>query len=229
MISHDSSPPDDELARVIDHTLLRPGATAADVDRLCAEAHTAGFAAVCVNPVWVTRAARQLHDSRVEVGTVVGFPLGASTSRVKAFEAREAISDGAGELDMVLDIGSLKDGEVGRVRDEIAEIAGICDEAGAVLKVILETCELTDDEKVTAARLAVDAGAGFVKTSTGFGSAGATVHDVALLRETVGPAVGVKAAGGIRTRDDARRMLDAGATRIGTSAGPRILGGTTDA
>jgi deoxyribose-phosphate aldolase len=214
-----------DLARYIDHTLLRPDATADDIDRLCAEAAEYRFAAVCVNPTWVRRAAEQLQGTDVAVASVVGFPFGASTPEVKAWEARRAIRDGASEIDMVINIGALKSGLYDVVRDDIAHVADACREAGAASKVIIETGLLTDEEKVIACRLASEAKADFVKTSTGFAKGGATVFDVALMREVVGPRMGVKASGGIRTAEDVEDMIAAGATRIGASAGVRIVTG----
>lgn len=212
------------LAAMIDHTLLRADATAAQIDQLVHEARTARFAAVCVNPAWVARAHAQLGDSEVGVCTVIGFPLGASSPTVKAFEAREALAAGAGELDMVLAVGAFLGGDQTYAAREVAKVARLCHAHGAVLKVILETGLLSDKQIVDAARIAVESGADFVKTSTGFGPRGATVHDITLLRAEVGPDVGVKASGGIRSRDEAQQLLDAGANRIGTSAGPQIVG-----
>jgi deoxyribose-phosphate aldolase len=214
-----------EVAGMIDHTLLAPGATRDGVRRLCREAIEHGFAAVCVNGVWVAEAARAVAGSPVKVCSVVGFPLGASASEVKRFEAEAAIDDGASEVDMVLDVGGLKGGDDARVRDDVATVVAAAHARGAIVKVILETGLLSDDEKARACRLAVAGGADFVKTSTGFGPGGATVADVALMRRTVGPAVGVKASGGIRTIDDARALVEAGATRLGTSRGVEIVGG----
>ncbi len=214
-----------DLARFIDHTLLRPDASAADVDVLCAEAAEHGFAAVCINPVWVRRAAEHLRGTDVAVASVIGFPFGASTSDVKAMEARRAIRDGASEIDMVINIGALKSGMYDAVRQDIAGVSDACREAGAANKVIIETALLTDEEKVIACRLAQQAKADFVKTSTGYAKGGATVFDVALMRETVGPRMGVKAAGGIRTAEDVQDMIAAGATRIGASAGVKIVTG----
>ncbi len=214
-----------DVARFIDHTLLRPDATAADIDRLCAEAVAHEFAAVCINPVWVARAARNLQGSGVPVASVIGFPFGASTSEVKAHEARQAIRDGAREIDMVINVGALRSGMLELVRDDIARVSDACHEVGALNKVIIETALLTDTEKVIACRLAKDAKADFVKTSTGYASGGATVFDVALMREAVGPRMGVKAAGGIRTKSDVEEMIAAGATRIGASAGVKIVTG----
>ncbi len=211
------------LAAMIDHTLLKPDATPEQIRRLCAEAREHGFYAVCVNPVYVRMAAELLQGSQVRVDSVVGFPLGASLSEVKAFEAERAIGAGAQEVDMVLNIGALKAGDGQAVHDDIAAVVRVCHGAGVVCKVILETGYLTDAEKIEACRRAVAAGADFVKTSTGFGPGGATVADVALMRGTVGPGVGVKAAGGIRTFDAAREMVWAGANRIGASASVQIV------
>ena len=214
-----------DLARFIDHTLLAPDATAADIDRLCEEARTFGFAAVCVNPTWVRRCAQHLRGSNVRVASVVGFPFGAGTTDVKAMEARRAIRDGAREIDMVINVGALRSGDHELVRRDIEKVADACREAGAICKVIIETALLTDEEKVVASHLAKLAKADFVKTSTGFGPGGATVHDVLLMRETVGPKLGVKASGGIRSTEDAREMIAAGATRIGASASVQIVTG----
>ncbi len=216
-------PPD--LAKYIDHTLLRPDATAADIDTLCAEAREFGFAAVCVNPTWVRRCAQNLRGSPVRVASVTGFPFGASTPEVKAAEARRAIRDGAREIDMVINIGALKSRDLDLVRTDIQRVSDACHEAGALNKVIIEAAYLTDEEKVIASHLAREARADYVKTSTGYGPGGATVHDVLLMRETVGPRLGVKAAGGIHTAEDVRDMIAAGATRIGASAGVQILTG----
>lgn len=214
-----------DLRRYIDHTLLRPDATAVDIDRLCAEAREHGFAAVCVNPAWVKRAADNLRGSDVKVASVVGFPFGATTAEIKAMEARRAIRDGAREIDMVINIGALKGRDLDLVRRDIQMVSDACHEAGALNKVIIEAALLTDEEKVIASHLAKEARADFVKTSTGYGPGGATVHDVLLMRETVGPGMGVKAAGGIRTAEDVREMIAAGATRIGASAGVQIVAG----
>lgn len=214
-----------DLARFIDHTLLRPDATAAEVDRLCEEARTFGFAAVCVNPTWVRRCAENLRGSNVRVASVVGFPFGAGTTEVKAMEARRAIRDGAREIDMVINVGALKSGNYDLVRRDIEKVSDACREAGALSKVIIETALLTDEEKVVSSHLAKAAKADFVKTSTGFGPGGATVHDVLLMRETVGPKLGVKASGGIRSAEDVREMIAAGATRIGASASVQIVTG----
>ena len=213
------------LAKYIDHTLLRPDATEADIDRLCAEAMKHGFASVCINPVWVSRAAKTLKGSGVAVASVVGFPFGATITEIKAHETRQVIRDGAREIDMVINIGALKSGLLDLVREDIARVSDACHESGAINKVIIEAALLTDAEKVIACRLAKDAKADFVKTSTGYASGGATVFDVALMREAVGPRIGVKAAGGIRTRNDVEEMIAAGATRIGASAGVKIVTG----
>lgn len=215
-----------DLAQYIDHTLLTPEATADDIDRLCDEAERYRFASVCINPTWVRRAANNLRGTGVPVCTVIGFPLGATTTEVKAMEARKALRDGAREIDMVINIGALKSGDQELVYNDIAKVADAAHEVGAICKVILETALLTDEEKVIASALAKRARADFVKTSTGFGPGGATVYDVALMRETVGPEMGVKASGGVRTAGDAEDMIAAGATRIGASAGVQIVSGS---
>ena len=212
-----------DLARYIDHTLLKPEATAEQIRRLCAEAREHAFASVCINPVYVPLAAAELAGSAVAVCTVIGFPLGAARSEVKAFEAATAVRDGAGELDMVLSVGAMRAGETATVRRDIEAVVAVA--AGRVVKVILETCLLDAAQIAAACRLCLAAGAGFVKTSTGFSTGGATVEHVRLMRETVGDACGVKASGGIRSRDDALAMIDAGATRLGTSAGVAIVSG----
>jgi deoxyribose-phosphate aldolase len=214
-----------DLAEYIDHTLLRPDASPADIDRLCDEAAEYGFAAVCINPTWVARAKKRLRSAGITVASVVGFPLGANTPEIKAMEARRALRDGAREIDMVINIGALKGGEHDLVRRDIAGVSDACREVGALNKVIIEAAYLTDEEKVIACRLAVAGRAHYVKTSTGFGPGGATVFDVALMREVVGARVGVKAAGGIHTAAEVREMITAGATRIGASAGVRIVSG----
>jgi len=211
------------VASAIDHTLLRADATAEDIDKLCREAAEWKFATVCVNPTWVARAARQLRSSGVGICAVVGFPLGATTPDVKQYEARRAIFDGATEIDMVLNVGALKSGDVRLVTDDIRAVVGACMERGVTSKVILETALLTDEEKVTACTLAKAAGADFVKTSTGFGPGGATTADVALMRRVVGSEMGIKAAGGVRDLQQVKAMVAAGATRIGASAGVRIV------
>ena len=213
------------LASYIDHTLLRPDASPADIDDLCDEAVEYGFAAVCINPTWVARAKQRMRGAGVMVASVVGFPLGANTPEIKAMEARRALRDGAREIDMVINIGALKGGEHDLVRRDIAGVSDACREVGALNKVIIEAAYLSDEEKVIACRLAVAGRADYVKTSTGFGPGGATVFDVALMREVVGEKMGVKAAGGIHTADEVREMITAGATRIGASAGVRIVSG----
>jgi deoxyribose-phosphate aldolase len=216
-----------QIAGYIDHTLLKPGATAEEIDRLCDEARQYSFASVCVNPVWVRRAAQRLKGSGVPVTSVIGFPLGANATEIKVMETRRALREGAREIDMVVNIGALKGGDQETVRSDIAQVADACREVGAVCKVIIETALLTDEEKVVASRLASRARADFVKTSTGFGPGGATVYDVAIMRETVGPKMGIKASGGIKTSEDIQEMIAAGATRIGASAGVEIVSGKT--
>ena len=214
-----------DLAKFIDHTLLKPDATAEDIDVLCAEAKEYGFASVCVNPAWVKRAAQNLRGTDVRVASVVGFPFGATLSDIKAMETRRVLRDGAREIDMVINIGALKSGQYDVVRDDIAKVSDACHEAGAVNKVIIETSLLEDEEKVMASYLALQAKADYVKTSTGYAGGGATVADVLLMRETVGPKMGIKASGGVRSRKDAEEMIAAGATRIGASAGIVIVTG----
>ena len=211
------------VAAMIDHTLLRPDATRQDIEALCREAADYEFASVCVNPIWVTTCARLLRGSTVGVCSVVGFPLGATTADTKHFETRRAIFDGACEIDMVINVGVLKSGELRLVERDIEAVTAPCREAGAVTKIIIETALLTDEEKVTACVLAKAAGADFVKTSTGFGPGGATPHDVVLMRRVVGEEMGVKAAGGVRDLEGLKAMVAAGATRIGASAGVRIV------
>lgn len=213
----------DDFAKYIDHTLLKPEATAKQIVDLCAEAREYNFASVCINPTHVKLAAQLLKDSPVKVCTVIGFPLGANTTSVKRYETQQALADGATEVDMVINIGALKSGDSDLVEKDIAEVCQVAHAGRAICKVILETALLTNDEKVQACLLAKQAGADFVKTSTGFGGGGATVHDVALMRQAVGPSLGVKASGGIRTFADAREMIAAGATRIGASAGVKII------
>jgi deoxyribose-phosphate aldolase len=214
---------DGDIARLIDHTLLKPDATQAQIAQLCHEARQYGFAAVCVNPTHAKLCADLLKGSDVAVCTVVGFPLGATPPEVKAYEAQQAIEDGATEVDMVINIGALKGGESDLVERDIAMVTRTCHNNGALCKVIIEAALLTDQEKVKACELAKRVGADYVKTSTGFGPGGATVSDVALMRRVVGPGMGVKAAGGIRSYADAKGMVEAGATRIGASAGVRIV------
>lgn len=212
-----------QLAALIDHTLLKPDAVPAQVERLCGEAVEHGFAAVCVNPANVRQAVRLLRRTKVKVCSVVGFPLGASLAETKAQEAARLIELGVSEVDMVLNVGALKAGDLRSVARDIGAVARAVRAGGALLKVILETCLLTDDEKRQACLIAQRARANFVKTSTGFSTAGATAADVRLMRATVGPRMGVKAAGGIRTLADAQVMVAAGATRLGTSAGVALM------
>jgi deoxyribose-phosphate aldolase len=211
------------VATMIDHTLLKPDATRADIEGLCREAAEHRFASVCVNPTWVATCARLLQGTPVKVCSVVGFPLGATTSDTKHYETRRAIFDGALEIDMVINVGALKSGDLRLVERDIEAVAAPCRERGALSKVIIEAALLTDDEKVTACTLAKAAGADYVKTSTGFGPGGATAADVALMRRVVGDEMGVKAAGGVRDLEGLKAMVAAGATRIGASAGVRIV------
>lgn len=211
------------LARLFDHTLLRPEASHGEIEKLCQEALTLGCRIVCVHPAWVALAAERLRGSAVKVGTVIGFPFGATLTSAKRGEAEAAARLGAGELDMVMNIGALRSGQLERVRSDISGVAEISHGTGCILKVILENAYLSDDQKVAACQIAKQAGADYVKTSTGLGPSGARAADVRLMRETVGPAMGVKAAGGIRTLEDALRMLEAGADRLGSSASVSIL------
>ncbi len=211
-----------DWASLIDHTLLKPEASESDIKKLCNEAIQFGFASVCVNPTWVKRAAEFLKGSNVPVCTVIGFPLGATLSDVKAFEARRAIFNGAKEVDMVINIGALKSGDDCAVEDDIRAVVKAAHENGVLCKVIIETALLTNDEKVRACLASKNAGADFVKTSTGFSKGGATVEDINLMRRTVGKALGVKASGGVKGIEDARAMFEAGATRIGASVGVKI-------
>jgi len=217
------------LAGMIDHTLLRADATRAEITKLTEEAKKYKFASVCVNPGWVAYAAEQLSGTEVKVCTVIGFPLGATTSAAKAYEVKDAIANGATEVDMVINIGALKDQNNELVEKDIKAVVDAA--AGkALVKVIIETCLLTDEEKVRACQLAVKAGADFVKTSTGFSTGGATPEDVALMRKTVGEQVGVKASGGVRSLEDMKKMIEAGANRIGASSGVKIMeGGQSEA
>lgn len=212
-----------EVATMIDHTLLKPDATASEVETLCAEAAQFGFATVCVNPTWVRLAAQRLRGTSVGVCAVVGFPLGATTASVKQYETRSVIFDGAREVDMVINIGALKSGDLRTVERDIEAVTIPCRDAGVLSKVIIETALLTDDEKVAACTLAKAAAADFVKTSTGFAKAGATAADVALMRRVVGSDMGVKAAGGVRDLAGLQAMVAAGASRVGASAGVRIV------
>ncbi len=219
------APTDKSLAHTIDHTLLKPDATQDQIAQLCFEARKYGFASVCVNPAHVKLCADLLKGSGVPVCAVIGFPLGATPTDVKVFEAQRAIREGASELDMVINVGALKSRDYELVRGDIAGVARACHAGSAILKVIIEAALLTDEEKVIACQLAKVAGADFVKTSTGFGPSGATPEDVALMRRVVGPSMGVKAAGGIRTYADAQKMIAAGASRIGASASVKIIQG----
>jgi deoxyribose-phosphate aldolase len=210
------------IARLIDHTLLKPEATRDQIAQLCEEAREYGFAAVCVNPANVELAAKLLKGSPVAVCIVVGFPLGATLPEVKAYEAQQVINHGAAEIDMVINIGALKSKDYERVEKDMAAVTRTCHDNAAICKVIIEAALLTEEEKVMACQLAKKVGADYVKTSTGFGPGGATTEDVALMRQVVGPHMGIKAAGGIRTLETARKMIEAGATRIGTSSGVKI-------
>ena len=211
------------VAALIDHTLLKPDASRKEIDELCREAAQFGFATVCVNPTWVAHAARRLSGTAVGVCSVVGFPFGATTADVKGYETRRAIFDGAREIDMVINIGALKSGDLRTVEHDIEAVAAACRECGALSKVIIEAALLSTDEKITACTLAKAAGADYVKTSTGFGPGGATAADVALMRRVVGAEMGVKAAGGVRDLEGLKAMVDAGATRVGASAGVKIV------
>lgn len=213
-----------QYAAYIDHTLLKADATKEEIIRLCEEAKTYSFASVCVNPTWVKTAAEVLNGSTVKVCTVIGFPLGASTSAVKAFETKDAIENGAGEIDMVINVGALRSGDDELVKNDIAAVVESA-KGKAIVKVIIETSLLTDQEKRKACELSRAAGADFVKTSTGFSTGGATEDDVKLMRGVVGPEMGVKASGGVRSFEDMKKMIDAGATRIGASSGVQIMQG----
>jgi deoxyribose-phosphate aldolase len=220
-----SIPEDPDIAGMIDHTLLKPDATADQIAQLCYEARKFEFASVCINPTHVKLSAELLLGTEVKVCTVIGFPLGASSPDVKAFEAQTALKDGATEIDMVLNIGALKAGDLTLVARDIHEVVKVGHSANAIVKVIIETSLLNDEEKVTACLLAKEAGADFVKTSTGFSGGGATIEDINLMRRVVGPDMGVKASGGVRDFEDAQNMVKAGATRLGASAGVKIVQG----
>jgi len=220
-------PPDLSMAGMIDHTLLKPDATPDKITQLCMEARKYNFASVCVNPFYVKLCADLLRGSPVKVCCVVGFPLGATIPEVKVIEARMAIENGASEIDMVINIGALKARDSALVARDIRGVVTTAHAAGALVKVIIEACLLTDEEKVLACLLSKEAGADYVKTSTGFSTGGATVQDIILMRQTVGPEMGVKAAGGIHSREDAEKLVKAGATRIGASAGIKIVGAAT--
>jgi deoxyribose-phosphate aldolase len=220
---HASGGAPDGVASMIDHTLLRPDASRADIEKLCREAADFRFATVCVNPAWVAAAARLLRGTGVGICSVVGFPLGATTADVKHYEARRAIYDGATEIDMVISIGALKSGDLRTVERDIEAVVDPCRQCGVVSKVIIEAALLTDEEKITACTLSKAAGADFVKTSTGFAAGGATAADVALMRRVVGADMGVKAAGGVRDLEGLKAMVAAGASRVGASAGVKIV------
>lgn len=211
------------LAKLIDHTILKPIAQRADIERVCAEARKYGFCSVCINPVWVAYAKQLLKGSDVKVCTVIGFPLGANTSAVKAYETKDALNNGADEIDMVINIGALKDKDYDTVLADIQAVRQACQ--GHTLKVIIETSQLTDDEKVKACEISAQAGADFVKTSTGFTGGGATAADVAFMKKSIPAHMQVKASGGVRTREDFDAMVSAGATRIGASSGVKIVEG----
>ena len=211
------------LAKLIDHTILKPIAQRADIERVCAEARKYGFCSVCINPVWVAYAKQLLKGSDVKVCTVIGFPLGANTSAVKAYETKDALNNGADEIDMVINIGALKDKDYDTVLADIQAVRQACQ--GHTLKVIIETSQLTDDEKVKACEISAQAGADFVKTSTGFTGGGATAADIALMKKSIPAHMQVKASGGVRTREDFDAMVSAGATRIGASSGVKIVEG----
>lgn len=215
-----------QIAKMIDHTLLKPEATKEQITNLCEEAAEHGFMSVCVNPYWVKLSSELLQTTDVKVCTVIGFPLGASATETKAFETKQAIEDGATEVDMVINIGALKSGDFDTVRQDIQAVTAAA-KGKALTKVIIETSLITEEEKVKACELAVEAGADYVKTSTGFSGGGATPEDIALMRKTVGPDLGVKASGGVRSAEDAQAMIDAGATRLGASAGIKIIQGQT--
>ena len=216
-----------KVAKMIDHTVLKATSTKEEVVSICKEAKEYGFFSVCINPTHIELAKKELENSDVKVCTVIGFPLGASTKEVKAFETKDAISKGADEVDMVINIGALKDKNYDLVYEDIKAVVEASNKQ-ALVKVIIETCYLTDDEKVKACELAVKAGTDFVKTSTGFGTGGSTPEDIKLMRETVGPNIGVKASGGVRTDKDAKTVIDAGASRIGASASISIVTGSND-
>ncbi|MGN7177384.1 deoxyribose-phosphate aldolase [Paenibacillus sp. FSL R5-0490] len=214
------------VAKMIDHTLLKADAAKDQIEKICAEAKEYNFASVCVNPTWVKLSSDLLNGTEVKVCTVIGFPLGASTPETKAFETKNAIENGATEVDMVINIGALKGGDNDLVERDIRAVVDAA-KGKALTKVIIETCLLTEEEKIRACELSVKAGADFVKTSTGFSTGGATAEDIALMRKTVGPDLGVKASGGVRSAEDAQKMIEAGATRIGASSGAAIVNGLT--
>ncbi|KRQ86596.1 Deoxyribose-phosphate aldolase [Caloramator mitchellensis] len=215
------------VASIIDHTILKPETTPEDVKKVCSEAKEHGFASVCINPCYVNLAAEELKGSNVKVCTVIGFPLGATNKEVKAFETKKAIEEGATEVDMVINIGMLKAKNYDYIRDDIKTVVDAA-KGKALVKVIIETCLLTDEEKIMACKLAKEAGADFVKTSTGFSKWGAKVEDIRLMRETVGSEMGVKASGGVHSFQDAVNMIEAGANRIGASSSLKIIGKSTE-
>jgi deoxyribose-phosphate aldolase len=217
---------DPTIAALIDHTILKPEATRTDVIKICREAREYRFASVCVNPYWVPLVKAELSGSPVKVCTVVGFPLGATSTEAKVAEAAAALRAGAQEIDMVINVGALRSGDTDAVKSDIQAVVRVAHEAGAIVKVILETALLDDTQKTVASKICKSAGADFVKTSTGFSTAGATAHDIALMRAAVGPNIGVKASGGIRTLQDVQAMTAAGATRIGASASVKIVEAT---
>lgn len=220
--------PEMNLAKYIDHTILKPQTTEEQVKVICAEAREHGFFSVCVNPCYVSLVKKELEGSETKVCSVISFPLGANIPAVKAFEATQSIEAGADEIDMVINIGALKDGKYDYVREDIKAVVEAC-KGKALLKVIIEACLLTDEEKVKACELSKEAGADYVKTSTGFSTGGATAEDIALMRKTVGPELGVKASGGVRDFEGAKKMIDAGASRIGASSSVAIVtGGVSD-
>lgn len=216
-----------KLNHYIDHTLLKPEATLQQIEKLCTEAKENKFFSVCVNSYYVKRCVSLLQGSGVKVCTVVGFPLGASTMETKRFEAMKAVAEGAAEIDMVMNISAVKSGDWQYVQDDMSSLAQVCHQQGAILKVILETCLLTEEEKRKACEIAKRANVDFVKTSTGFSTGGATVEDVKLMRSIVGDKIGVKASGGIRNAETALKMVEAGATRLGTSASVEIVSGSS--
>jgi len=215
-----------KIASFIDHTILSANAKSSDIIRICSEAKDYNFASVCVNSYWVSTVKKELEGTEVKTCSVIGFPLGAMSTKAKAFETKQAIEDGADEIDMVINIGELKEKNYDNVKKDILEVKKAC--SNKLLKVIIESCLLTEEEKVKACLLAVKAGADYVKTSTGFSTGGATTSDVKLMRETVGQALGVKASGGIHTYEEALSLIEAGASRIGASAGIKIVEGETE-
>ncbi len=212
-----------DLVKYIDHTILAPNATEEQVEKIISEALEYGFASVCINPYWVKKVAQGLADSDVKVCTVIGFPLGANKTSIKVSEAKEAIADGSDELDMVINIGELKAKHYDVVKADIKAVVDVCHAESKLVKVIIEACLLTDEEKIKACELSKEAGADYVKTSTGFSTGGATVADIELMRKTVGPDIGVKASGGIHSKEEALALIEAGASRLGASAGVKIV------